>query len=184
MWCGVCCPCVDHLNCKCRSPVSLVRKNVPVGSAEIYVTLHFRIYLAIHHEYHWSACVHVESHKFLFHWFVVREVHLDEFPIHISTIKNGPVNAVSRRKQIFCLKDFFIQNFSNKYSVFCVTQDDVDIPLIHEDRGQIGLVLKHCTKQFYKLILDIHKDRLLEFFVIDESIQSSAAFDSNFASDL
>ena len=109
-------------------------------------------------------------------------MHLDEFPIHISTIKNGPVNVVSRRKQMLFLKDFFIQNFSNKYSVFCVTQDDVDIPLIHEDRGQIGLVLCHCTKQL--LILDIHKDRLLEFFVIDESIQSSAAFDSNFASDL
>ena len=66
----------------------------------------------------------------------------------------------------------------------CVTQDDVDIPLIREDRGQIGLVLCHCTKQLHRLILDIHKDRLLEFFVIDESIQNSAAFDSNFASDL
>lgn len=117
--------------------------------------------------------MHVESHKFLFHWFVVREVHLDEFPIHISTIKNGPVNAVSRRKQMLFLKDFFIQNFSNKYSAFCVTQDDVDIPLIHEDRGQIGLVLCHGTKQLHRLILDIHKDRLLEFFVIDESIQGS-----------
>ena len=63
-------------------------------------------------------------------------------------------------------------------------QDDEDIPLIHENRGQIGLVLSHCTKQLHRLILDIHKDRLLEFFVIDESIQSSAAFDSNFASDL
>lgn len=63
-------------------------------------------------------------------------------------------------------------------------QDDVDIPLIHEDRGQIALVLCHCTKQLHRLILDIHKDRLLEFFVIDESIQSRAAFDSNSANDL
>lgn len=60
----------------------------------------------------------------------------------------------------------------------------MDIPLIPEDRGQIGLVLCHCTKQLHRLILDLHKDKILEFFVIDESIQSSAAFDNNFASDL
>ena len=43
--CGVCCPCVDHLNCNCRSTVSLVRKNVPVGSAEVYVTLNLEFTL-------------------------------------------------------------------------------------------------------------------------------------------
>lgn len=71
----------------------------------------FTLQIFIQHEYHWSACVPVESHKFLFYWFVVREVHLDEFPIHISTIKNGPVNTVSRRKQMFFFKEVLYSEF-------------------------------------------------------------------------
>ena len=52
---------------------------------------------------------------------------------------------------MFFSKDFSIQNFSNKYLVFCVMQDDQDVPLIHEDGGEIGLVSCLCTKQSHNL---------------------------------
>ena len=48
--------------------------------------------------------MHVKSHKFLSHWFIVGKVHLDELPVYISTIKNGPVDAVSGKIRSFISK--------------------------------------------------------------------------------